>query len=389
MTGLKPLASVRVTLVGRADSPESARVAGVLEERGAAVAACLLGTNDLSRLGEGDVDAVVLVVDDDVEGFEGLASILASDARLSRLSVVAVVPPDLPASRAAGLVGAMLVTADAGDEGLVGIVNRARHRGRASALATYLGRASSSLSHDVLALTNVIVGYGGNLRDEIVGPLTELQKEHVARVLEAATGITDIIEGFSTRTREAILRGVDEEGKAPTRRGLHSLTDLARSTTALFEGKAAAKSIRLVAGGDDGARVWCDAVEIRQVVMNLVNNALKFTPDGGLVTVDVRKVPTSIRGGVGVDARNMVELVVTDSGPGVPPSKRGSVFERGARLNRDVDVPGQGIGLSIVRDIVVSHGGEIRIDGGSGEGAVFVVTLPVDRRLRRMEGAST
>lgn len=101
---------------------------------------------------------------------------------------------------------------------------------------------------------------------------------------------------------------------------------------------------------------------LRDLIDNLVDNALRYTPPGGRVTV---QVAASARGSM---------LVVEDSGPGIAPRHRGEVFERFVRL--DDKTPGSGLGLAIVRDIVAAHGALISIGGEVGKGAVFTVVFP-------------
>jgi hypothetical protein len=100
------------------------------------------------------------------------------------------------------------------------------------------------------------------------------------------------------------------------------------------------------------------------------------------VTLEVRLgAPTTATGGVG--ARHVAEIIVRDTGPGIPAAERTRVFERGARLARDRNVPGSGIGLAVVREMVSAHGGTVHADEASGGGAEFVVRLPIDMRTRR------
>jgi len=111
------------------------------------------------------------------------------------------------------------------------------------------------------------------------------------------------------------------------------------------------------------APVLGDAGQLRDLIDNLVDNAVRYTPDGGSVTV---RVSSAARGAV---------LVVEDSGPGIAPEHRALVFERFARLDEKA-APGSGLGLAIVRDIVAAHRAEIRIGGGAGQGAVLSVLFP-------------
>jgi signal transduction histidine kinase len=109
-----------------------------------------------------------------------------------------------------------------------------------------------------------------------------------------------------------------------------------------------------------------DPVQIDQVLTNLLENALRYSPAGGDVQVAI------------APWRDGVQIRITDRGPGVPPEERERVFEpfyRGASAARP---GGSGLGLAIVRAVVLAHGGRIRIEGAPSGGAAVVVELPAD-----------
>lgn len=120
---------------------------------------------------------------------------------------------------------------------------------------------------------------------------------------------------------------------------------------------------------DDGVagHVLCDRERFARVLLNLLSNALKFTPERGTIAVGI-----SIRGEA---ERREVCFSVRDSGPGIPAAERARVFERFARAP-DVTVQGKGLGLYIARRIVAAHGGKIWVEDAPGGGAAFFVTLP-------------
>ena len=102
---------------------------------------------------------------------------------------------------------------------------------------------------------------------------------------------------------------------------------------------------------------------LRDLVDNLVDNALRYTPEGGIVTVRCGATPDAAL------------FEVEDSGPGIAPEKRARVFERFVRL--DEHSSGSGLGLAIVRDIAALHGGAVQLDSGlEGRGARFTVRFP-------------
>jgi two-component system phosphate regulon sensor histidine kinase PhoR len=115
-----------------------------------------------------------------------------------------------------------------------------------------------------------------------------------------------------------------------------------------------------------------DPHRLRQVVENLVSNAIKFTPRGGAVTISASS-----------DGQ-LAEIAVADTGIGIPAEDRGRLFERmfrAAEAERR-HIQGTGLGLTIVKAIVDAHGGTITVDSDIGEGATFRVTLPAETGAR-------
>ncbi|WP_131816399.1 sensor histidine kinase, partial [Mycolicibacterium porcinum] len=118
-----------------------------------------------------------------------------------------------------------------------------------------------------------------------------------------------------------------------------------------------------------GWQVFGDAPGLGRAVLNLLDNAAKWSPAGGRVGVRLHQVdPTH------------AELVVSDHGPGIPPQERALVFERFYRSDAARAMPGSGLGLAIVQQVVLKHGGALRIDetvpGGTPPGASFHMVLP-------------
>ncbi len=115
-------------------------------------------------------------------------------------------------------------------------------------------------------------------------------------------------------------------------------------------------------------RVMGDAAQLERVVRNLLDNAIKYTPAGGSVTVSLR--------GAQEARRSFVELCVQDTGIGIPPEAQKRVFERFYRADPSHTVPGTGLGLAIVKEIVEAHRGTIHLESRLGEGSVFCVRFP-------------
>ncbi len=117
---------------------------------------------------------------------------------------------------------------------------------------------------------------------------------------------------------------------------------------------------------DDVPLLNIDAVLIERVLSNLIENAVKYSPLGGLITIGARKV--------GADT---AEVWIEDNGPGIAPGKEESIFNKFERGQKETNIPGVGLGLAICRAIIDAHGGSIRAEQVHSGGACFVFSLPV------------
>ncbi len=119
--------------------------------------------------------------------------------------------------------------------------------------------------------------------------------------------------------------------------------------------------------------IYGDPKRVGQILVNLLNNAVKYTPDAGFVTISARQN----------DSTNMVEIQVSDNGIGIPADQLPYVFDRFSRIERPEiqHTVGTGLGLSIVKGLVEAHGGEIRVESEERHGTCFVFTLPTAGRL--------
>ena len=132
---------------------------------------------------------------------------------------------------------------------------------------------------------------------------------------------------------------------------------------------AAKKDIRLTAEpAPEGVMVCCDSEAVSQVLGNLLDNAVKHTPEQGQITVGARP------------AGSLVEIRVRDTGIGIPPEDLPRLFERFYRVDkaRSREMGGTGLGLSIVKHLVMAHNGSIRVESEPGKGSTFFFTLPSD-----------
>ncbi len=146
-----------------------------------------------------------------------------------------------------------------------------------------------------------------------------------------------------------------ETGTMTLHRGPVSLGELARQTVDLYEDAAEAQGITLTVETAQGALVSVDRTRLRQVLANLVDNAVKYTPAGGRVTLRAWQ-----------DDRSAV-VAVEDTGPGIPAEDLPRIWERLYRGDRSRTTRGLGLGLSLVKAIVEAHGGTVGVESRPGE----------------------
>ena len=161
-----------------------------------------------------------------------------------------------------------------------------------------------------------------------------------------------------------------EAGQLPLDRHPTDLAPLIRHSVAAFQPAAEAKSIRLqVVSRKELPRAYVDPPRIEQVLVNLLSNALRHTPPGGLVSLELASR----------DPHHLF-VRVTDTGAGIPADALPNVFERFYRIDRartrEDDNSGSGLGLAVARSIIQAHGGEIGVASPPDQGATFWFTLP-------------
>lgn len=375
------------------------RACEVLEAAGAR--ALKLEVSELVTEHEEVMDALLLVAADEPERFATFSKVLSPALRPR--PTLALVDGNLPARRLTGFGAVGILDVGAAPEAIVsrlaaliedGSAQIALHESevaRSQTLATRLAASNrdvATLSHDVRVLCGIAMGYAANLRDGFAGPLDGTQREHVAQILAALSDVGALLENFSGQTRKEDDLQAPSRRVASRRRILVDVVEQARAIVSMFEGAAAEKSIAVSFRAEAPLRAWCDPTQLKQAVVNLVVNAIKFTPEGGavMVEVDTTRIADVTPDSRDVGARLRARIVVRDTGPGVPEEDRERIFARGARGSHHGAVPGSGIGLAVVREVALLHGGAVHVEDAPGGGASFVLTLPIDLRRRREGG---
>ncbi|MFL5607787.1 MAG: sensor histidine kinase [Gemmatimonadaceae bacterium] len=221
-------------------------------------------------------------------------------------------------------------------------------------------RLMRGFTHDVKNPIGAADGYMQLLEDGVMDPLTARQAASVARARRSVAQALRLIEDLLELARA-------ESGELDVRHEPVNLGDLARDTTEEFRAQAEQKGLAIaVDDANDGVVVDSDPARVRQVLSNLVSNAVKYT-DRGAVTVRVRAD----------GQRGAIE--VADTGAGIPADRQRLVFQEFVRLDPHA-APGAGVGLAISQRIVHALGGEITLQSEAGRGSSFVLWLPVHAR---------
>ncbi len=239
----------------------------------------------------------------------------------------------------------------------------------------------ATVSHELRTPLTSIIGYSEMLSEGIGGELSGEQAGFVKTIRDKGEQLLALI---TTILDMAKL----EQGTMPMTAGSVAMGTLASEVAATFVPAARRKTVHLKVDADPRTPdALADRERIRQVLTNLIDNAIKFTPSGGNVTVIVR--PTAPLSSDGDDddlglavlapARQDVEIRVVDTGIGIPESARERVFDAFYQVDSSStrEYGGTGLGLSIVKKIIETHHGTVVCEGNQGHsGTTFVVRLP-------------
>ncbi|MDX2000668.1 MAG: HAMP domain-containing sensor histidine kinase [Thermoanaerobaculia bacterium] len=221
----------------------------------------------------------------------------------------------------------------------------------------------SSVSHDLKAPLASIAETTSLMLEGLPGPLTPKQTRLLSLNLESARRLGQMIENLLDLSRI-------EAGALALQFTRLDLAQLAGQAVDQLRGLIDKKGLTVsVDGAPDTGVLEGDAAALRRALGNLVANAVSFSPTGGQIEIQIRP-----------RARESVEILVADQGPGVPDSEKERIFQRFYRSQHGARGPGTGIGLAIARAIVEAHGGVLWVRDGVTGGSVFSCLLPRSRR---------
>jgi signal transduction histidine kinase len=219
---------------------------------------------------------------------------------------------------------------------------------------------------------------------ELRTPLTSIMG-YVDLILDGEEEVPELIKkrlGVVDRNATRLLRLVSdllfvaqvEAGAFQLETSATDLQNVAQTSLDALRPRATAKGISLVDQTDQVCHVDADPDRMGQAIDNLVSNAIKFTDEGGTVTVRVVEQPDG------------VEIEVADSGVGIPEADQPLLFDRFFRSSNADAIPGMGLGLAITKAIVEGHGGCLSFESSVGKGTTFRIQLPAEVRHERPAG---
>jgi PAS domain S-box-containing protein len=266
----------------------------------------------------------------------------------------------LPGGRDGPIQGFAIIMQDTTERRKLAIALEEAQQERARLQEKFL----SHVSHELRTPLTAIYFFTTNVLDGIFGDLTPEQHKHLALALDNVTQLKDMVSDLLDITRV-------ETHKLTLAHQPTSLVKVTGEVLSTCRTNAAAKNIGL--HGDFAPNlplVWADPARVRQILTNLIDNGIKFTPDSGTISIKAKFF--------GED-HDFVCVSVTDSGRGISPENREIIFDRLAQVKGtgEVSRSGLGLGLFISRELVSRHGGRIWLDSRPGHGSTFYFTLPV------------
>jgi two-component system cell cycle sensor histidine kinase PleC len=248
------------------------------------------------------------------------------------------------------------------------ISDEARRRAETANVAK--SRFLATMSHELRTPLNAILGFSEVMKSELLGPMqNDNYKEYAGNIHDSGRHLLQLINEILDLSR--IEAGRYELHEEPVR-----LADVVEDCLRLLTLRAKSKGLHVALEAEKGlGQLWADERAIRQVCLNLITNALKFTPRGGGITITIAATD---EGGQ--------TLSVKDTGPGIPKEEIPKVmqaFRQGSLAQQNAE-GGTGLGLPIVQNLVTLHGGTFELRSELRKGTEAVVVLPPSRVLRAM-----
>jgi signal transduction histidine kinase len=217
----------------------------------------------------------------------------------------------------------------------------------------------ANMSHELRTPLNAIIGFSEVLLLRMFGELNGKQDEYVRDILSSGKHQLALINDILDLSKV-------EAGRMELELAHFSLGESIASVATMVRGRATAHGIAFsVAVAHDVGEVDADERKVKQVILNLLTNAVKFTPDGGRIELTADRMPSEIT------------IAISDTGVGIAPEDEARVFEEFTQGRGGVAQEGTGLGLTLSRKFVELHGGQLWVKSEVGKGSTFSFTLPL------------
>jgi PAS domain S-box-containing protein len=218
----------------------------------------------------------------------------------------------------------------------------------------------ASMSHELRTPLHTVIGFSELLLEEIEGPLNDKQKRFIGHIHKDSMHLLELINDVLDLSKI-------EAGRLELRREPFDVAAAIEDVLGSIRAQGSAKSIQLTTSISVPTALDADRVRFKQVLYNLLSNALKFTPQGGKIHVSARVLD------------GFLEVAVTDTGIGIAKEDHASVFDKFHQVGATTKGvrEGTGLGLAITKHLVEQHGGRISLKSEPGKGSCFTITVPL------------
>jgi len=269
----------------------------------------------------------------------------------------------------------------------------------------------ANMGHEIRTPLNSILGFSQVLRDELNGGLNEKQKEYVDNILNSGRSLNDLILNI-------LDFAAAESGRMQLQISRFIVRDIINSSVVMMKGDLSKRHLSFAVESEDDIGIEGDPVQFKRILLHLLNNAVKFTPDGGSVRVSARRVRSmefevgsendssesgaSPFGESGVRSsefgvkeevselrtqnseldRDFIEISVADTGIGISPKDLPRLFKEFSQLETPLTkkYKGTGLGLALTKKLIELHGGKIWVESELGKGSRFTFSIPVRQK---------
>ncbi len=222
----------------------------------------------------------------------------------------------------------------------------------------------ATMSHELRTPLNAIIGFADLIKMQPFGEINERYSEYLGEVGQAGRHLLSLINDCLDVARL-------EMDALPLHVAPVLLKDVLRDARAMIELRAEGKGIDITrVGCAADVTLQVDPTRCFQILVNLLSNGIKFTPEGGAVGVDVRPAPT----------HGLIDVIVWDTGPGIPREAQDTIFDKFQQLHGDIlsrASEGVGLGLTLSRQFAHLMGGDLTVDSTPGHGSRFTIRLPL------------